>query len=242
MESQVENRLTWFGSYGFSPRIMLSARVPYSHRELKATEDGETESTTTNGFSDPEVFAQVQLWSSAMSALGRRESLSLTAGVNTPWGENDVKRDGERLDEHAQPGTGSTDLFASVVFLHLIDPVSALFFSTGYRHTGENDHGYRYGSAFLANAAYEHKLGASFDGVVGLNFRYAQKDRLNDEGELGDDTGGSLLYMTPRLLVNVGGGVVLRAGAQIPTLKDLNGAQTERVVANVGLTYLFSHE
>lgn len=33
----------------------------------------------------------------------------------------------------------------------------------------------------------------------------------------------SLVYVTPRLLVDLGGGLVLRAGAQIPLVRDLNG-------------------
>jgi hypothetical protein len=33
---------------------------------------------------------------------------------------------------------------------------------------------------------------------------------------------------------------VLRASAQIPTIKDFSGYQKERVVANVGLTYPFN--
>jgi hypothetical protein len=240
MESQVENRVTLFASYGFSPRFMVSARVPYSHRELTETEDGATEAIATDGLSDPEVFAQVQVWGSAMSELGQSESLSLVAGVKTPWGENELKQGGERVDEHAQPGTGATDLFASAAFLHLMSPVSTAFLSVGYRHTGTNDYGYRYGSTFTANAAYEHKLGV-FDSVLELNYRYAEKDRLNDQGGLGENTGGSLLYVTPRALVDLGRGAVLRAGVQIPLLKDLGGEQTERVVVNVGLTYLFSH-
>ena len=146
---------------------------------------------------------------------------------------------GERVDEHAQPGTGSADVFGSVVLLHLIDARSALFVSSGYRHTGTNDYGYRYGSSFTANAAYEHKLGSRFDGVVEVNFRHARRDQVDEEGTLDEDTGGSLLYLTPRLLVSLGHGVVLRAGAQVPLLKSLNGFQTERAVANVGLTYVF---
>jgi len=39
--------------------------------------------------------------------------------------------------------------------------------------------------------------------------------------------------------VSLGHGLVLRAGAQIPLAKNLNGYQVERAVANVGLTYLF---
>jgi hypothetical protein len=242
-ESQVENRFTGLLSYGFNDRITLLARIPYSVRNLTPTTEGEQGAKVhTSGLSDPEIYGQLRLWSSKLAGgLGRRSSLSLNAGVKLPWGQNDVEQGGERVDEHGQPGTGSTDLFGSLAFLYLIDKESALFVSSGYRHTGENDFGYRYGSTFLANAAYEHKLGKVLDGVVELNFRHAKKDRVDSEGTLDDDTGGSLLYVTPRLLVNLGGGVVLRFAGQIPVARALNGFQTERAVANVGLTYLFSH-
>jgi hypothetical protein len=84
--------------------------------------------------------------------------------------------------------------------------------------------------------AYEHTLGTQVDGVLELDFRHAAKDRVDQDGTLDDDTGGSLLYATPRLLVSLGHGLVLRAGAQVPLAKSLNGYQTERAVANVALT------
>ncbi len=254
-ESQVENRFTGLLSYGFGEHFTLLARVPYSVRDLETSEAGEPGAPVhTSGLSDPELYGQLRLWASPMSSgLGRRTSLSLVAGVKTPWGQNDVQQDGERVDEHAQPGTGSTDLFGSLALLHLIDARSALFVSGGYRHTGENDFEYRYGSSFTANVAYERKLSRVFDSVLELNFRNAQKDRSvphhheDGEAEAGDhaavddeNTGGSLLYVTPRLLADLGGGFVIRASAQIPLVRDLNGFQTERVVVNVGLTYLFS--
>lgn len=162
----------------------------------------------------------------------------MNAGVKAPWGRNDIQQGGERVDEHAQSGTGSTDAFGGVAFLYLFDKESALFVSSGYRGTGENDHGYRYGSTVLANVAYEHKLGRIFDGVAELNFRHAAKDQVDAGGTLDDDTGGSLLYVTPRLLANLGHGLVFRAGVQVPVARKLNGFQKERPVANVGLTYL----
>jgi hypothetical protein len=239
-ESQVENRFTALVSYGFSERLTVFARVPYSIRDLVSTSaDAEPETTHTSGFSDPEIYGQARLWASRLAAgFGRRSSLSLNGGVKTPWGQNDVRQGGERVDEHAQPGTGSTDVFGSLAFLYLVDKESAVFASSGYRHTGENDFGYRYGGSFLANVAYEHKLGKAFDGVVELNFRHAQKDQVDPEGTLDEDTGGSLLYVTPRLLVSLGGGIVLRAAAQIPVVRDLNGFQKERAVFNVGLSYV----
>jgi hypothetical protein len=242
-EAQVENRYTLLASYGFSDRFSLTARVPASWRRLTTAEPGsDTAVVETSGLSDPEIYGQVRLWASPMRlGLGRRDAVSVVAGVKTPWGENDVTSGGERVDEHAQPGTGSTDVLGSLVLLHLIDDRSALFLSGGYRHTGENDYGYRYGSSFTANAAYEHKLGSRLDGVVELNFRHAKEDAVDAEGTLDGNTGGSLLYVTPRLLVRLGRGLVLRAGAQLPVLKHLNGYQTEKAVANVGLTYVFAH-
>lgn len=242
-ESQVENRYTGLVSYGFNDKLTLFARVPLSVRNLTASEPGEESvEIHTTGLSDPEVYGQLRLWASEFKgSVGRRASLSLNAGVKTPWGQNDVREGGERVDEHAQSGTGSTDVFGSLALLYLVDKNSAVFASSGYRHTGENEFGYRYGSTFLANLAYEHKLGKSLDGVVELNFRHAQKDRVNDEGSIDDDTGGSLLYVTPRLLANLGHGLVLRAAVQIPLARGLNGFQKERAVANIGLTYLFLH-
>ena len=63
---------------------------------------------------------------------------------------------------------------------------------------------------------------------------------MDAAGTLDPDTGGSLLYISPRLLVSLGRGLVLRAGAQIPLWHDLNGFQQERAVVNVGLAYLFA--
>jgi hypothetical protein len=240
-ESQVENRFTFLASYGFSDRFSLATRVPASWRTLESAAPGlPTATVSTSGLSDPEVYGQFRLWASPLrGSVGRQSSVSLVGGVKTPWGRNDLSESGERIEEHAQPGTGSTDVFGSLVFLYLIDRSSALFVSSGYRHTGDNDHGYRYGRSVTANVAYEHKLGSRLDGVVELNYRHAAKDRVSGEGDLDEDTGGSLLYLTPRLLASLGRGLVLRAGVQIPVARSLNGYQTERAVANVGLTYVF---
>ncbi|MEZ5330742.1 MAG: hypothetical protein R2991_01540 [Thermoanaerobaculia bacterium] len=238
-ESQVENRTTALVSYGFNDRFTLAARVPYSRRELTESEEGESETTRTDGLSDPEIYAQLRLWASSFAGdLGRRASLTGTLGVKTPWGENDLEAGGERLDEHAQPGTGSTDVFGGLGFLYLLDARSALFASASYRAMGENDRGYRYGDVASASFAWEHKLGRRFDGVLALDARSAGKDR--EDGVADGDTGGELLYLSPRLLVDLGRGLVLRAGAQVPIADDLNGHQTERAVLNVGMTWVLA--
>ncbi len=236
-EELVEQRLTALVAYGLSDRFTLQARLPLSFRDFHAIEAGEvSDSFTTSGLSDPDLSAQFRVWASPLSALGRKSSVSLVAGVKTALGQNDYELEGERVDEHAQPGTGSTDVFGGLAGLHLFDTRSALFSSLQYRHTGENDHGYRYGQSFLANLAYERKLGGRLDAVVELNFRHSSPD--GEDASDVPNTGGTILYLTPRLLLSLGGGFVLRGAVQIPVARDLNGAQQEHAVYNVGLSFL----
>ncbi len=239
-ESAIEQRYTADFAYSIADRMLLVARLPYSERTLDQHTGADTERTNTSGRADPEIYAQVRLWASPFTgALGRRANISATLGLKTDWGVNDESRGGERLDEHAQSGTGSTDYFAGLSGYYLLTRDSALFSSVQLRVPGSNKFDYRYGRIYLANFAYERKLAKRVDSVLELNYRHAERDRIDRVGSLDGDTGGAVLYMTPRVLVEVGGGVVLRLAAQVPVVKSLYGEQTEKTVYNVGLTYTF---
>lgn len=239
-DAEFENRYTATLSYSLGERFLFVARVPFSHRDLTTTLGDAREVTSTDGLSDPEFYALVSLWSSRFGpGLGRRAWISAVLGVKTPWGRNDIRRDGVRVDEHAQSGTGSTDLFGGFSGFYLFDLDSALFASAQYRGTGRNDFGYRYGDQTLVNLAYEHKLSEVFDAVLELDFRHAKRDEIDFGGAVDPNTGGSVLYVSPRVLINLGKGIVLRVGAQIPAVERLYGVQNEKVNYNAGLTFLF---
>jgi hypothetical protein len=236
LASVTENRLTATLSYSFDERFNLIARIPASFKSLR---EGD-ELIESQGFSDPELLALVRVWASALEpGYGRRTWISAQAGVKTPWGNDELSRDGERLDEHSQPGTGSTDLFTGLSFFRLMDDRSSMFASLQYRGTGANEFGYAYGDIALANLAYERKLFAMLDTVVELNYRYAATDEIDASGTTDPNTGGSVLYVTPRVLVPVAQGLVARVAVQVPAWKDLNGVQEEKAVVNSGVTYLF---
>jgi hypothetical protein len=236
IEEVVENRFTLTASYSFAERFVVVARLPYSSRTV--TEGGEE--THGSGLSDPEFYGLYRLWASSFGpGLGRRAWISAVAGVKTPWGRNALSENGVRLDEHAQPGTGSTDLFGGLSGLYLFDENSALFSSAQYRGTGTNEFGYKYGNIVLANLAYERKWTEWLDSALELNFRHSGEDRVDFSGTLDPNTGGDILYLTPRLIVDLTHGLVVRASAQIPVWKNLNGIQKEKTVFNAGLTYLF---
>jgi len=248
-DSLVENRLTSTLSLNLSETVAVVVRVPYSRRELSEHSGGEVareagsehgESATGSGLGDPELMALVRLWASPFGPLGRRAWVGAGVGVKTPWGDNDLSQFGERLDEHAQPGTGSTDVFAGLSSVLVIDTESSIFGSLQHRWTGSNPHDYRYGAATLVNLGFERRLGRSVDGVVEVNARSAARDRVDATGQLEPDTGGKVAFLAPRVVVSLGRGLVARAGVQIPILDNLNGEQDEKAVYGVGLTYLFS--
>jgi hypothetical protein len=239
-DAEIENRYTATLSYSIGERFLLVARVPFSHRDLTTTFADEREEVTTNGLSDPEFYGLVRLWSSNFGpGLGRRTWISAVLGVKTPWGRNDIRQNGDRVDEHAQSGTGSTDVFGGLSGFYLFDADSALFASVQYRGTGRNDFGYKYGNITIANVAYERKLSELFDAVVEMNFRHSKRDEVDFTNELDPNTGGTVLYVTPRLLINVGKGIVLRLAAQIPAVENLYGVQNEKTNYNAGITFLF---
>jgi hypothetical protein len=235
-ESVVENRFTTALSYTFRDRVVAVARVPFTSRDMTAPESRASQ----GGLSDPELYALVRLWSSEFApGMGRRAWISVLGGVKTAWGQNDAAKQGERVGEHLQPGTGSTDWFGGLSGVYLVNSRSSLFGSTQYRRTGTNSVGYKYGNIEMANAGYEHKLGRRFDCAIELNFRDAGRDVLDGSGALDPNTGGSLLYISPKLIVDLSKGLVGRLAVQIPVADGLNGEQKEKVVANFGFTYLF---
>lgn len=237
----LEHRTTLLAAWNPSDRFGFFLRVPFASRDLVEIEGGETEHAQASGLADPEFSVQARIWSSNFDGdVGVRASVFAVAGVKTAWGENDARRDGERLDEHVQPGTGSTDWFAGLSGFYQVDRQSAVFASAQYRATGRNDFGYRYGDALLLNLAYEHKLGTRWDAVIEANFRDAGFDEVDDSGSRDPDTGGSILYATPRILFDAGHGWVLRASAQVPLSQSgLHGVQHEKTVWNAGVTRLF---
>ena len=236
----LEHRTTLLGAWGVSERFSVFVRVPYAQRDLVEIEGGETELSHASGLADPEISAQARLWSSRFDGdVGVRASIFAVAGVKTDWGINDRSIAGERLDEHVQPGTGSTDWFVGLSGFYQLDRRSALFASAQYRSTGRNDFGYRYGSTALLNFAYEHKIGARWDTVLETNFRDAKRDEIDATGTQDGNTGGAIAYLTPRVLFDAGHGWVLRASAQIPLSQSgLHGEQDEQPVWNVGVTRL----
>jgi hypothetical protein len=235
-EAQVRNSVTATLSYSWQERLTFVAQVPY----VFVHQDSADGTNVLNGLGDPAFYVYGRLWSSNFDqGLGRRAWLSAMFAVKTPWGQNDAMADGERVDEHAQPGTGATNLTGGLSFLYLFDAASSIYTSVAYTGTGRNKVGYKYGDNVQVNAVYDRKLTEALDGLLEMNFLDAKRDQVDDSGLIDPNTGGRTLYVTPRVAVHVTQGLVLRAAAQFPVWKNLNGIQTVKPSYTAGLTYVF---
>ncbi len=236
-EAQVRNSITTTISYGWRERLTLVAQVPYTFNNLTEADGVQT----ADGPGDPAFSLYVRLWSSPFTqGLGRRAWISAVVAVKTPWGRNDVtSADGERLDEHVQPGTGATNVSGGLSGLYLFDESSSVYASVAYTGTGRNQFGYKYGDNVQANLVYDRKLTDRLDGLLEVNFLDAKRDQVDALGVPDPDTGGQTLYLTPRVGVHVVKGLVLRAAAQFPVWEHLNGIQDVKPAYTAGLTYVF---
>jgi hypothetical protein len=224
-EEEVENRATLSAAYSVHRRVTLVARLPFAERTITTG----AESASITGLSDPEFLVHYRVLPFTPGSW-----FSITAGVRTGWGQNDRQKDGERAEEHLQPGTGAAGLSAGLSFSRLaLD--GSVFGSLSGRANGRNDFGYHYGNALLANLAYEHSFNKRLNGVLELNFRTAESDEESLD-EKDPNTGGSVLYLSPRVLLKLGRDLYLRFGVQVPVAKGLHGDQDEKVNVQTGLT------
>jgi hypothetical protein len=207
--------------------------VPYAVKELRATPLGEaTQVETSHGLGDAEVLALVGL---SHSAGAHPLTVGLVIGGTLPTGSNNVPDEaGDRLDAHLQPGTGAWSGTAGMnVALGL--GAGAVTASVLGRANSGNAHGYRYGDAILFNAGYTTPARSGWRLLAQVNGRSAGRDRFED-GTLGGNTGGTVLYAAPGALWEISSGLAIEGVVQIPVYKSLLGEQDEHTTGRLAVT------
>jgi hypothetical protein len=230
-EEEVEGRVALLASRTLGSRLTLVGQLSFADRTITAGR----ERSSLSGISDPELIAHYRVLDS-----GPGSWLSISLGLRPGWGQNDRQLDGERAEEHLQPGTGAWSVEPGAAYSRVLgaDRGGALFGSVMGRLNGRSAVGYHYGNVVLANLGYERKLAGRLNGVLEANFRRAGKDEPV-VGEQDPNTGGSVLYLSPRVLVKLDRTLFLRLGVQVPVIKDLYGDQDEKVNVFTGLTLRF---
>ncbi|MBI1797837.1 MAG: transporter [Candidatus Eisenbacteria bacterium] len=233
VEAEREHRVAGFVLWRAADRLALLGRVPYNVKEITSSPVGEASArTTSRGLGDAEAMALIGLW----RGIGPRAStFAAVLGAIAPTGSNDARdATGARLDAHLQPGTGAWSANAGLNATLMIGD-GALAAHLSGRWSGMNAHGYRYGRALLYDLGFTSAERRNVALLAQINGRSAGADRLED-GSIGANTGGTVVYASPGVRWRTGIGVSVEAALKIPVLESLRGDQREHTTGRLAFS------
>ena len=182
------------------------------------------------GLGDTEVALSRDVWSGQEGDF----ELRLNAGLKMPTGRTTVPEVmGEQPEVSARPGSGSWDGSLGAASRWLISmPVPSgnrgampLRLGVVGRWNGSGTEDYRVGNEVQAHLSGEYPLTSALGLLVQGNWRSKQKDEVGSSGEEDENTGGSWVYATPGLSLQVGGQARIYGLVQIPVYQRVNGIQ-----------------
>lgn len=240
-------------SYGLTPDVTLSARLPYINREnIRESElEGGVPDAHTHG--DSSGMGDLLLLGQYRVLERLHTDVAILFGVKAPTGQTDEQDDdGQKFETEFQPGSGSWDFLLGAS----VSKSSGNFgfhANALYKMTTEGSQSTEMGDAISYNAAVTYRLkgdhgshdhdhssgsensGVSWDLSVELNGETRRKTRIS--GVFDDNSGGTTIYGTLGLRVSSGRfGGFFSYGT--PIVQDQNGTQTDadrRIVAGVFL-------
>lgn len=213
--------------HGLNDNTMIRLSMPYVYKSLAMTGDP---TVLTQGLGDITLGATYQLKPKSTDKV----LLAFTTDVKFATGANNLKDTlGDRLEEHSQLGTGSTDFALGVVGTSEVGKGMA-FAGLNYRMNGANSSGYRYGKTFFYNVGYSHPLDSNKSLVIELNGRVAAKDKMED-GTPDENSGGHFGYLSLSYRQSFGHDMGFVGAYQIPVIRNLNGTQSESGLLTIGI-------
>ncbi|MBS1703997.1 MAG: transporter [Armatimonadetes bacterium] len=213
---------------GLNDQVMLRASIPYVYKRLSATGESPID---TQGLGDITLGATYQI----KPKTNQKVLLGTTLDLKLPTGKNNLTDiNGDRMDEHTQLGTGSTDLSFGLLATMEGGESNLWFAGLTSRWNGRNGTGYHYGNTVFYNVGMSHTLSADSSVVLEFNGRMAARDRMED-GTLDGDSGGHFGYLSVSYRRALGQNTGLIASYQIPVVRQLNGSQTETGLLTIGV-------
>jgi hypothetical protein len=222
----------------FSPtnELNLVLQVPLSWKMWTLSGGGlPSETASPFGLGDIEFGLRYFVWTANDFAKLRSQSVAVSAGTSLPTGSDDTEIDGQRIDQHAQLGTGAWGPYLGALYAFSEDRWNFTGTFTG-RYRTTNSYGYQFGAAVLFSLTGRYRLLEPLSLSFGLDGRYAVQD--NASGATQVNTGGFLLAATPGVMWNIVDGLWLQAQVQLPIATKLYGVQSVGPVVTVGLQFV----
>ncbi len=226
--------------------LSLFATLPLQKRTIRTVGGGtRTTASSLTGIGDVEVGARYALWSTVNFGARRVQELALSAGSSLPTGRDDARdAEGALVDPHGQLGTGGFGPFAGIHYrFEQADWIA--FADLSYRIRTEAaypDHSkYRFGNAVLWSLHTQYRPVPRLALDLGLDGRHARADRAVDaDGTVlsnVENTGGTVISVSPAVYGQVTGRLWLFVRAQVPVLQHLAGRQDVKPTYTTGMQF-----
>jgi hypothetical protein len=225
-------------SLDYSPNAEwgVNLQLPYFDRYHTTIVDGDTDVSTshTKSIGDVRVIGRYQGFS-------RDHSTGVQFGVKLPTGSFhnnfiDGPQAGEPLDRGLQPGTGTTDLLAGVYNFGALSRDWDYFAQALLQQPLNSREDFRPGTGLNVNAGLRYVTNETFTPQIQLNLR-TEKRESGANADV-DNSGATLLYLSPGVTVHVTHSLHVFGFFQVPIYQRVNGYQIEpRYTVSVGLHY-----
>jgi hypothetical protein len=222
---------------GVTNRLTLDLAVPFIHREhshIQHEGNASTwESWDFSGLGDIVLNAHyrvIQPDSSEFSPV-----VNLIGGIKSSTGITGIRNaEGEEADVTIQPGTGSVDGIAGIQYdqnLLTVPTLSGryatlpLLVGISYQFTGKGTDDYRFGNTLLAH------IGLSYPALDRASLLLQINGKFQDYADVGlteeprENTGGSWVFVSPGLGVQLDDALRGYAYVQVPVYQNVHGIQ-----------------
>lgn len=239
IEDSTINRYTTLG-LDYSPNADwgVNVQVPYSNRSHSTFAEGETtlSSSHSSSIADVRVLARYQGFSP-------QHDTGIQFGLKLPTGSHDVRfatgtEAGNPLDRGLQPGSGTTDLLLGAYTFGTLNQNFDWFGQGLLQVALDSSDDYRTGASVNVNAGIRYMAHPRVTPQLQFNLRTQQRDS-GEEADV-DNSGGTLLDLSPGLSVEITQGLHAYGFVQVPLYQRVNGFQlAPHWTASVGLHYAF---
>ena len=178
--------------------------------------------------------------------------IGVHVGVKLPTGVKNIRNaEGEEAEVSIQPGSGSTDGIVGLQFRQTIASVptlsgdfSSLPFAAGvsYQFTGVGKDGWKFGNTLLVHASTLYQFSHKATILFQVNAKIQSHSDVGSTGEPGENSGGTWVFASPGLSVEVNEAISLLGYIQLPVYQHVNGIQQTSalnlqfgIAANIGL-------
>ena len=229
-------------NYGLTHKITLTSLFSYVKQvRIISPLIGNNNTLVTQGFGDIILLAKYNF---IQQNILSKNDITAGLGVKLPIGKSSVKQNNILVPADLQPGTGSWDIifwayYSRANFLSL--PVNAIL-NLSYKLNGSNKRfggqfgNYKFGNEFISTTGIVYFYNKIFTPTFFLRIRNTTNDKFSNE-EI-PNTGGWWFYFIPAINISFSENIILRADAQIPVYRYLNGVQlTTTLIGSFSVIY-----